>query len=725
MPMNDPYPAPSASGNQRPAAETITPHKLPKEELVNKIKSDLSRMRNHTGQWRRDAKEDFAFYAGDQWSDDDIAQLKEALRPVITYNRVQPMIDAIAGLEVNNRQETRFVPRQVGDVGINEVLTGAVDWARDNCDAEDEESDAFLDNLICGMGWTETRIVYDEDPDGKICIDRVDPMEMYWDTAAKKRNLVDARHIARIKDYDQIEFLETWPEMAGKVSPRGGGGDEGWADDEGEGHFNDEIGYVGGEQDQQFDAEKKVYRVIEYQWYELETYYRTVNPETGEIEEVSAQAMAKLRDVLEAAGLPSVKQKRRHYYKAFLTDNQIIEVIDNAVQTGFTYQCMTGKRDRNKRTWYGVVRNLKDPARWANKFFSQILHVLNTNAKGGIMAEKSAFLDPNKAETTWAASDNIALMQDGALSGGSPKVMPKPGAPYPQGTDRLMQMSLGAFQEVTGVNMELLGQADAQNRSGILEYQRKESAVTILAPMFDALRRYRKNQGRIMLEFIQLYMSDGRLVRIVAGDGTEQYVELVRNEEAITYDVIVDEAPSSPNQKDKVFSVLTQLLPALLQAGIPIPPDVLDYAPLPTGLVSKWKEMMQPKEPGQEKPSPEEMKAQAAAQKDASVVQLNQAKAQKEAAAVQTEAAKAQAVQAQAQAQMARIAELTPVDAAQAEKFAAAARLDQERAETERVRQNQMVADGLAGRDLLEEKMDTEEARQQALRSRPDGTQDR
>jgi cell division protein FtsB len=36
------------------------------------------------------------------------------------------------------------------------------------------------------------------------------------------------------------------------------------------------------------------------------------------------------------------------------------------------------------------------------------------------------------------------------------------------------------------------------------------------------------------------------------------------------------------------------MLKPMLEMGIPIPPEVLDYSPLPNDLAQKWKEMMQP-----------------------------------------------------------------------------------------------------------------------------------
>jgi hypothetical protein len=119
-------------------------------------------------QWCADAREDFAFVAGHQWSEDDASQMDQALRPRTTFNNIAPVADAIAGHEVSNRQEVSYLPRQVGAAGVNEVLTAAAEWIREVCDAEHEESDAFYDATVCGEGWTSTELDYDVDLDGRI-----------------------------------------------------------------------------------------------------------------------------------------------------------------------------------------------------------------------------------------------------------------------------------------------------------------------------------------------------------------------------------------------------------------------------------------------------------------------------------------------------------------------------------------------------------------------------
>ena len=101
-------------------------------------------------------REDFDF-AGEQLNEDDKAILQDAKRPIVIFNRVGTTVDSVSGQEVGNRQEVQFLPRRQGVVKKNELLTSAAKWFRQQCDAEDEESEAFA---ICSCAaWDGTDAV--------------------------------------------------------------------------------------------------------------------------------------------------------------------------------------------------------------------------------------------------------------------------------------------------------------------------------------------------------------------------------------------------------------------------------------------------------------------------------------------------------------------------------------------------------------------------------------
>ena len=548
--------------------------------------------KQHSGAWRQQAKKWYDLVANKQWDEEDIEAMSDEDRIPVVINRTARAVNAIIGTQVNNRQETRFIPREMGDVEVNEVLTGAADWVRDGCEAEDEETDAFEDTTICGMGWVETRLDDEVDPELSILMDRVDPLEMYWDPGAKKRNIADAKWIARVKPMPIDEFQERWPDAGTNQQA-----DPWWEapdDLETRQHVYPHEAYNREQQSSQAARGRNTIGVMQIQWAERVPMYRVGQP----AERITEQAFKKLKRQLEAVGVPFLKQTGWRWKQAFIAAGQLLEEADCPYPDGPTFRCITYKRDRNKNTWYGVVAAMMDPQKYGNKFLSLIMDILTKSSKGGVMMEKDAVDNPAEVEKKWARTDALIFLRPG----GSTKIVPKPDVKLPAGLDRLVAYFLDAVHEVTGINLELLGMANRQ-QAGVLENTRKQAGVTIIAPLFDGFRRYRKEQGRLLLYFIQTYLSDGRLIRIAGKDG-EQYVPLTKDPNVSRYDVVVDESPTSPNMKERTFGILAELLPTLAKMGVPIPPDILDFAPLPSAMTKKWKEYIQTKSQG---PSPEQL----------------------------------------------------------------------------------------------------------------------
>lgn len=579
------------------------------KRLQGWYRKDLVRVQK----WRKGAKEDFAFYAGDQWSPEDKDALAAKNRLPVVFNRLSPLVNAVVGSEINNRREVQYYPREVGDAQKNEILTAAAEWFRDQTGAEDEESDAFQDNVISGMGWTDTRLDFEEDPDGAPKIERMDGMEMVWDCNSTKANLADCTRMFRVKEFSWAEAESLFPGVDRSIL------NATWAKnglDTSDPHNQDLADEYTGDQEDFVEGigYPRGCTIVEARWFEKQPFFRGPDVETGEVREYTEEQVKLLKK--EYGEFPAVRQTRNVLRRAFIGKEVLAEPDQPLVPPGmFGWECITGYYDKAERIFYGIVRAAKDPQRWTNKFFSQVMFLLNSQAKGGIAAERGAFDDDRQAESSWAKSDEITWLTKGALSGQSPKIMPKAPAQFPAGFFTLFQESKEEVSQVTGLSPEFIGTREV-TQAGVLEMQRRQSSLNLLASLFNSLRRYRKRQGKTMLFLIQNYLSDGRLVRIV-GDDRAKYVHLTRDvASSSTYDIIVDDAPTSPNEKDKTWGILMELLPMVRDMLDPaMILEVLKYSPLPASMVEKLTQRaQQQQEAAAQQPTPEQIAMQAKAQ---------------------------------------------------------------------------------------------------------------
>ena len=564
-------------------------NKLEQEEvkddsgMVSIVKQKVKEFESFISDWRDEAKLSYDMVAGKQWTDEDKAALEAEERVPVVFNRIAAFVRGVCGMEVSNRQSVKYLPREMGDVQPNEIMNSAASWVRDECNAGEEESEAFRDMLICGLGSTETRLDYEQDPEGMIFIDRNDPLRVGYDPSATKKNLTDMTWCYKFADYTRASFEAKWPDKADDVFvsmfPNEYDTNKDNADTE---------AYYRGD-DNPNSQPKNTIRVIQFQYYKTIKMYK-VQDMNGQVQDVPGNRFGKMKKFLDERGLKYARADKRQYRQVFTAGDVELEDVPLPADE-FTIKFLTGIRDRNKGTFYGMVRDAIDPQRWANKFFSLSIDILATNSKGGVIAESDAFEDRDKAEEDWTNPRNIVWARSGAISGNK-FTMRQPSAP-PPGLDSMMGFAVSSMPQVMGINMEFLGLAD-RAQAGVLESQRKQAAIATLAEFFSALSYYRRVQGKCLMTMILRYLSDGRLIRIV-GKENAQYIPLTKQEGFEKFDVIVDEAPNSPDVKARTWNALENILPQMMKMGMPIPPEVLDYSPIPSSLAAKWKEAISKK----------------------------------------------------------------------------------------------------------------------------------
>jgi len=687
------------------------------EDLVEDILEKRKQSETHLADWRKRAETWYGIVAGEQWSKEDTQRHADMGKPCVSFNRVAVMVNAICGSEANNRQEVQYKPRTIDDSGVNDLLTDAAKWARDQCDAEDEESDAFRDTVICGYGWTETKMDYQTNPEGMIEVPRRDPFAFHYDPASVKRNLNDMKWVQCDDWLDDETILGRWPD-AELV-----GGKEAVPDTS----PHDATRAPWYEKNAVDAAPDGTRCVIHHCWKEQVVVWmvpspaqpsmpapmpqmppggplpmgasmmppgppRPMGPPPGmppgmppmpqpgpqgapggpqmggmppmpppmppapppppkpEMIEMSDEDYQIAQERSTMLGMPLLGKRRTKtvYKQAYILGKQILETGLAPCQYEFIYCAMTGYRDHNSGTFYGLVRAMEDPQRYANKMLSQLLHMINTNAKGGIMVEEGAVNDIRDLEDNWAKTDGVTQVNAGALSGG--KIQPKPIPQYPQSIPDLLTFSVSSIRDTSGVPLEQLGLAD-RVQPGIVEEARTSAGMGNVATLFDALRQYRKQQGRLLAHFLIKYMSDGRLVRVTGPLG-EKYQPLLIQRGVMDYDVIVDVAPTARDMKAKTFEALMKIAPMVMQAGGPVPEEALDYAPLPSGLAESWKKQIAgAKQQKASTPDPQVQMAQAVAQAEGAKAQTAQTKAQADIQLKQMELqAQQAAMQAEAQA---------------------------------------------------------------------------
>ena len=605
----------------------------------------------HVQAWRKEAERCYRFRDGKQLDEKDKQALKAAGRPDNAFNTAQKFIRFVTGVEHHTPEALIFEPVDETDEGqqtLTELMTRYYDWAIAKTFGDFERSRAFDDLICAGMGWTDAFVSRDNDPKGLIKMTRLPGNEMWW-AASGAQNLHDTRWRARESLVDIDEAVALWPDkemliryssMGGFLVPR----------PEAEKTVVYEIPYIKTKPLSEYEGgtrEHDKVRVLEFQWFDNKPGYYFFDPlekqdvwYESEKFELYQQNLRRITRGDPAYEITDYFRQAQKVWKKIFILNDRFQLTDELEMPGkrFTFNCMTGYYDDEDKVYYGYMRILIDPLRFANKFFNQVIEIMGTQAKGGLLAEDGA-IPPNKAkefEDKYAIPGSVSMVAPNAIS--MKKIMPKPTPELPAASIAIIEFCIKGMENVTGIDPETAFGQGATNTPGITLRQKQKSGLLLLNQEFSSLSRFKIEEGYIIMDLLKT-LADDRLIRV--GKPYEgQVLKLMRAPFAAEYDLMLDETERDPNIRHLYAENVMQIAPTLIRMNKFLP-ELLDFMILPVkfrqalkkAIVSSFQaeqEAMKKGEPTSGRgnpPSPEERAAKVEKIKAETVAQI--AKAQR------------------------------------------------------------------------------------------------
>jgi hypothetical protein len=606
------------------------------EGYVQRVQAWFKAACDHDKEAVKQEDEDFRFYSGHQWERDTKDLMTASKRPVLTLNYVLPIVQAVVGEERMNRQQISVMGRDITDDGGAYVMTEVIRWAMDRCNGDYALSKAFRNTAIGGRGWVEVTMNFLDDPQGRPEIKAVKRGEIRLDPLSELEDASDARYLIRERWLSEDEIEAMWPGAMEKLGTykevHGSGGPSASSGSVKDNHPGDAYR----SKDKVYSAKDGTWQVLEVWHHEVLPGALVVNPETGTLEELTKDELdALLKDEqarLDAHALalaeheatigPVVAQSLimtgnppdpallppapeapprleyretpiKRFFQGFVCADFVLERREAPTPRlkRFPYAPCFGMRDEEGECWFGVVRAIKDAQRQHNVEQSAILHWTQTSPKGGWMAPKGAFVDRTRWEQR--SSQSGAILEYNPQRGKPEEIRPPA---LPRHMVELSPARLQAMRDISGVNVDLMGNAIKDTPGVVMEMRRKQG-LTVLQTLFDNLRLTRRIVGEILLAYIQEFMADGRMLRIVGPQG-QKHIQITQDVTFGQYDVVIEDSTDSPTDKMATMHILQTTLPMLMKAGIPIPPSFVDLLPISPHIRDEWKQLLMGPPPG-------------------------------------------------------------------------------------------------------------------------------
>lgn len=515
------------------------------------------------------------YAAGKQW-DELIRQKLERLgKPALTLNKTLATIAVIMGEQMDLRAEVAFRPVKDGNEETAHALTKLWMQIGNSNSLEYVEADAFEQGVVTSRGFFDVRIAYDDHMRGEVRISKLNSKNVVIDPDAEDYDpdKWGELFISKWLSPNQVSLLYNAPD-AERILERGPnstyGHDSVDIPRSAFGRFN----AIVSDKDQL--RQRRFVRVIERQYKELKSVPHFVDLVTGDMRPIpETWEPERIQMVIQTAGL-AVVPKTIEKIRWTVTADDLVLHDEWSPYRHFTPVPYFPFFINGETV--GLVENLLSPQDLLNKVTSQELHIVNTTANSGWQLEENqlANMDQEELEARGAETGLVLVRRAGTPP--LEKIQPNQ---IPSGLDRIAFKADEFMKDLSGVSDSKRGFDRADVAAKAIMAKQQAGSINLAKPMHN-LNRSRKILARNVLDLVQEFYTEERVVRITGGGLLPESETLVVNQMTpegqvvndLTlgeYEVVLSAVPARESFQESQFQEALQLR----QLGVAIPDDVL------------------------------------------------------------------------------------------------------------------------------------------------------
>ena len=530
--------------------------------------------------WLETAKLCDKFYLGDQWDQGDLARLDAEGRPALTINEIIKVVNAFLGKQATQRADFDFKPARDTDEPTANALNKLVEQILNANEYEFVEREVFEDGIVTDRGYFDLRIDFSQNLLGEIRVRSLDPYEVLPDPDAKSKDPRTWSEVTLTRWMSLNDIESHYGKRKRNEVAAAGLSYHTYGEDSIRYEGARTFGY------DEFDAYQaaedidehniRAVRVLERQYKQLTIVRYFVDPVTGEMKEIPGEIPDDRAEVIaKAAGVGLIRRTGKRIRWSVSVDNVVVH-DEWSPYRSFTVIPYFPFFRRGKTS--GVVRQLISPQEQFNKIESQMLHIVNTTANSGWIAEEGSLanMTTEELEERGAETGLVIITKRGAER--PEKIQPNQ---IPTGLDRLASRSQFNVAGIAGIE-GLVGTPTREVSGVALDQLEARGLIQVDVP-FDSMKHSRLLLGKKLLELIQDFYTETRILRVTVGDGlSTQNEELIIN--GITaageivndmtlgeYDLVISSKPARDNYEDSQFANALQMR----EAGVLVPDDVV------------------------------------------------------------------------------------------------------------------------------------------------------